>query len=87
MPALEAFRVKWKIGSDDLVFPFATAIAIRVVWSAKPCHCTLLFQQFALISFILGFHFTVLLDLVTIIIVGWVVTFLPFQVKRFIDPL
>lgn len=32
MPALQAFGKKWRIGSDDLVFPYAGSILLRVFW-------------------------------------------------------
>lgn len=32
MPGLVAFGVKWKIGSDDLVFPFIGSLCNRAIW-------------------------------------------------------
>lgn len=32
MPALEAFNMKWTIGSDDLVFPYILSIGMKVLW-------------------------------------------------------
>ena len=32
MPALQAFGRKWRIGSDDLVFPYVGSIILRFCW-------------------------------------------------------
>ena len=32
MPALRAFGTKWRIGSDDFVFPYVGTILIRFIW-------------------------------------------------------
>ena len=32
MPALRAFGRKWRIGSDDLVFPYVGSIILRFCW-------------------------------------------------------
>ena len=35
MPALQAFGRKWRIGSDDLVFPNLLSLCIRFIWYSK----------------------------------------------------
>ena len=32
MPALKAFGLKWRIGSDDFVFPYTLSAFIRSIW-------------------------------------------------------
>ena len=32
MPALRAFGIKWKVGSDDFVFPYIGSVILRLFW-------------------------------------------------------
>lgn len=32
MPALKAFAVKWRVGSDDFVFPSIFSVFLHVMW-------------------------------------------------------
>ena len=32
MPALKAFGIKWKVGSDDFVFPYIGSVILRLFW-------------------------------------------------------